>query len=446
VWTKAFWIRTTKGAMSSDEIKLLKEQVKSLENQLKNYENQMYLLQSDIQYSQRAFQMEQSKTQNQVNSLASLILENIKESRQYEEAKESSVMQKVNSIMSSGEEYVGLNMAANTGVNTSTLTNDTNSLINGTIASLANTSTHQQNGAATAILPSSSRMTSNNQLLASTAIPQGQLLSQGSSHQSQTMQQLQQANHMAAVQQSFQQMQQQSRQQSRLQLQQQRQHQHQHQQQRQQLHQHQQHQRQQQQQQQQQQQIQMQQQEIHPHQISSHSEGHGNKRQKTNSSPHDDSTTDPSSILDDPLAGVNPVSVNSSRHLSIGLASTAQSDSSDESSRKERKIYEKMYSFIKAPTSVEEIWNEYAIGLNGQPSIKSLEIEYRTGWRRDAATSKKFNRRKAIYHAIEKGMSKGYTVDECIRLLEDYRYLDREKNLKQPIGWLCHGNIPSQLK
>lgn len=110
------------------------------------------------------------------------------------------------------------------------------------------------------------------------------------------------------------------------------------------------------------------------------------------------------------------------------------------------KIYDKDYAFIKAPSTVEEIWNEYSVGLNNQPSIRELEAEYKTGWRRDPATSKKFNRRKSIYKAIERGLQKGYRLNECIEFLENYRFIDSEKNLKQPIGWLCHGNIPPQLK
>ncbi len=140
----------------------------------------------------------------------------------------------------------------------------------------------------------------------------------------------------------------------------------------------------------------------------------------------------------------NQAQISSARHIPIAINPNSEPPITE--SPKRRKVYEKDYAFIKAPSSVEEIWNEYSVGLNNQPSIRQLEEEYKTGWRRDPATSKKFNRRKAIYRAIEKGLEKGYSLQNCIQLLEDYRYIDREKNLKQPIGWLCHGNLPEELK
>ncbi len=94
-----------------------------------------------------------------------------------------------------------------------------------------------------------------------------------------------------------------------------------------------------------------------------------------------------------------------------------------------------------------EIWKEYTEGIDGQPSIREMESLYSTGWRRDAAVNKRYSRRKVLWKAIETGLSRGYTLDYIIDLLENYRIIDPEKNTKQPIGWLCQvNNIPDLLK
>lgn len=101
------------------------------------------------------------------------------------------------------------------------------------------------------------------------------------------------------------------------------------------------------------------------------------------------------------------------------------------------------YSLLKQITSIRQIWQEYAYGLNGQPSIKSLQIKYKTKWRypEDAST---FKRRKRIYKAIEIAMLNGLTEDELITELENHR-LDKEGNYRRSLQWLCD-NIPEKFK
>lgn len=107
----------------------------------------------------------------------------------------------------------------------------------------------------------------------------------------------------------------------------------------------------------------------------------------------------------------------------------------------------KEVAFAKAPNTVLEIWNEYIIGLDGTPSIKSLEEKYKTLWRREPCVAKKFNRRKPIYMAIERGLARGLSLQECLDLMESYRLTEGGKDgVKQPIGWLGHGNLPEELK
>ncbi|OXB44318.1 hypothetical protein B1J92_E02079g [Nakaseomyces glabratus] len=124
-----------------------------------------------------------------------------------------------------------------------------------------------------------------------------------------------------------------------------------------------------------------------------------------------------------------------------------KSYSSKRGPKKKKVMYHKPFQFIKSPHSVMEIWKEYTEGIDGQPSIREMESLYLTGWRRDAAVNKRYSRRKVLWKAIETGLSRGYTLDYIIDLLENYRIIDPEKNTKQPIGWLCQvNNIPDLLK
>lgn len=450
--------------MSNDEIKRMQDQVNTLEAAFKSYESNYYILQTQLEFQQKNYHADMNKWQSQLVGLVTILTDYVKENHRNIEARETQLLQKLNTLLSLNDDYSSL---GNLNAGNVSMTNDANSLINGTIASLTG-------GGNSAILPSSSRMSSNDQLLTPGSLhAQNQLLGQTTSQlqQQQQLQQFQQA-HLTAPQQNYQQLQpQQNIGQGRLNPQGANQNRH--------------------------QQVQNQglsnqnqnqvpnasqrhgiQNQAHlshrPHHINinqtqdddSVSSTSQNKRRKqssnnTNTNANGSSNTnnnnansssnntnnsasrvttqassDPTSLLDDTLGSVT-------RHVPMAISPATNTE---KKGAEQRKIYDKEYAFIQAPTSVEEIWNEYSMGLNGQPSVKSLEMEYKTGWRRDPATSKKFNRRKAIYHAIERGVAKGFTVESCIRLLEDFRFLDREKNLKRPIGWLCHGNIPPELR
>ncbi len=411
--------------MSSDEFKQLKDQVKLLESHLKVFQNHLYILQNDFQYNQKNYQLEIAKQQNQITNLASLVLDIVKDNRHVEEARENQVLQKITNILNIDvtNEFASLTGAGGTS-GTNPLNSDSLSSIAGLTLNPSSGSNQSSNGSTSnpnSFLNPHNRVNSNDQNLLTP-----------SSNQLSIQQQIQQSQQ--------QQHQQQQQQQQHLIPQHQRQIQPQPQQQLQQQH-------------------HQQQQQHHQH----HQQQQKRKANKQRES--EPETTDAAALLDDddPLDGYtqetqqqpkpiqqlrpslsNQAQISSARHIPIAINPNSEPPITE--SPKRRKVYEKDYAFIKAPSSVEEIWNEYSVGLNNQPSIRQLEEEYKTGWRRDPATSKKFNRRKAIYRAIEKGLEKGYSLQNCIQLLEDYRYIDREKNLKQPIGWLCHGNLPEELK
>ncbi|CCK67832.1 Msn1p KNAG_0A01430 [Huiozyma naganishii CBS 8797] len=112
-----------------------------------------------------------------------------------------------------------------------------------------------------------------------------------------------------------------------------------------------------------------------------------------------------------------------------------------------QRMISKEFQFIKSPHTVREVWLEYTEGVSGQPSLREMENRYQTSWRRDPAVTKHYARRKVLCKAIEKGLSRGYTLEYIIDLLENYRIVDHDKGIKQPIGWLCHpGNIPELLR
>ncbi|SCW04590.1 LAFE_0H16908g1_1 [Lachancea fermentati] len=115
--------------------------------------------------------------------------------------------------------------------------------------------------------------------------------------------------------------------------------------------------------------------------------------------------------------------------------------------RKKRSVFVGEFRFLSSPQSVMEIWKEYTEGFAGQPSLKDMELTYHTSWRREPGVSKKFFRRKVLCRAIEKGLERGYQLQEIVDILEKCRLIDPEKGLKQPIGWLCrHSNVPDVFK
>ncbi|KAM3165286.1 MSN1-like protein [Lachancea thermotolerans] len=120
---------------------------------------------------------------------------------------------------------------------------------------------------------------------------------------------------------------------------------------------------------------------------------------------------------------------------------------SADAAHKKRKLFDRKFRFLASPQSVAEVWKEYTEGLAGQPSLKEMESTYRSSWRRDAAVSRKFYRRKVLCRAIETGLARGYALEEIIDMLESHRQQREGRQDKLPIGWLCRrSNLPSIFK
>ncbi|GCE99939.1 hypothetical protein ZYGM_001616 [Zygosaccharomyces mellis] len=134
--------------------------------------------------------------------------------------------------------------------------------------------------------------------------------------------------------------------------------------------------------------------------------------------------------------------------VSSSSSSTSEAQQHPQRSKIQRpNVFTGKFQFLKSPHSVKEVWKEYVEGINGQPSIREMEHLYQTGWRRDPAVNKRYARRKVLWKAIENGLGRGYSLEYIINLLEEYRYIDRGKGIKHPIGWICQNhNIPEILR
>lgn len=95
------------------------------------------------------------------------------------------------------------------------------------------------------------------------------------------------------------------------------------------------------------------------------------------------------------------------------------------------------YTIYKAPSDVETIWREYTVGINGKPSIQSLEKKYGSKWRLNR-NRKTYARRKRFYKFILQGIKNGHTAEDMITELEKRRlYRDEKGNVKKrSVGWL----------
>ncbi|QLL32882.1 hypothetical protein HG536_0D04040 [Torulaspora globosa] len=100
-------------------------------------------------------------------------------------------------------------------------------------------------------------------------------------------------------------------------------------------------------------------------------------------------------------------------------------------------VHDEDYTLLKAPSNVQTIWEEYTVGIGGNPPIKKLEEQFGNKWRLNR-NRKTFARRKRLYKFILNGISKGKTAEEMIKILEERRlYKDENGEVKRrTIGWL----------
>ncbi|CAI5757980.1 unnamed protein product [Candida verbasci] len=110
---------------------------------------------------------------------------------------------------------------------------------------------------------------------------------------------------------------------------------------------------------------------------------------------------------------------------------------------KRKKIEKKMnILFLHNPTTIREIYDEFYKGYKGQEPLCELDAKYgKHVWRGDSRSkeSKRFQRRKKLCDAIQRGMIKyGKSADEIIDFIEKFR---GDKSLT----WIMNGNLPPDI-
>lgn len=70
-----------------------------------------------------------------------------------------------------------------------------------------------------------------------------------------------------------------------------------------------------------------------------------------------------------------------------------------------------IYSFCRSHTTVQELWDEWTLGIDGKPSVESLEQRYGSKWRRTTSDRQFFSRRNAIIKEVKRIAMQEYNGD-----------------------------------
>ena len=91
-----------------------------------------------------------------------------------------------------------------------------------------------------------------------------------------------------------------------------------------------------------------------------------------------------------------------------------------------------IYKQVRFLYTIQEIWQEYTVGLRGHPSIISLDEKYGSKWR-DSDTDRQFyNARRKIYTAIKELIADGISEQEAVDRLNAYYIPSRWDPKKLP--------------
>ncbi|KGQ89267.1 hypothetical protein MEO_02129 [Candida albicans P94015] len=160
-------------------------------------------------------------------------------------------------------------------------------------------------------------------------------------------------------------------------------------------------------------------------------------------------------------AAVQQAQAHSQSNEPLGMASSSQQRVSKPTKKQSRKksditgskgettgaksspVRKVHITFMHNPTNVREIYDEFFKGYKGQEPLCELDEKYgKSEWRGDSRSkeSKRFQRRKKLCDAIQRGMVKyGKNADEIIEYLESFR---KDKSLT----WLMNGHLPEDLQ
>lgn len=130
-----------------------------------------------------------------------------------------------------------------------------------------------------------------------------------------------------------------------------------------------------------------------------------------------------------------------------GNANNSNSLPNDENSSQNSPDYESKkpkidVNFLHNPTTVKEIYDEFTKGFKGQPPLCEMDAKYgKHEWRGDSRSkeSKRYQRRKKLCDAIDRGMIKyNKSAEEIIAYIEEFR---GDKSLT----WIMNGNLPPDI-
>lgn len=80
------------------------------------------------------------------------------------------------------------------------------------------------------------------------------------------------------------------------------------------------------------------------------------------------------------------------------------------------------YKMNRHIVNINGVWREYATGLSGSPSVKTMEQEHKAKWRKNRTESKFFNTRSVIYKEVEKiANERSISCEEAAQILETRR-------------------------
>ena len=79
------------------------------------------------------------------------------------------------------------------------------------------------------------------------------------------------------------------------------------------------------------------------------------------------------------------------------------------------------YAMLRNITTVNQVWQEYKYGLYGNPSIKSLEMQYGKSWFKPLGDSRFYYARNKIYTIIKNAIAMGKSEEDAVGELEDTR-------------------------
>lgn len=99
-------------------------------------------------------------------------------------------------------------------------------------------------------------------------------------------------------------------------------------------------------------------------------------------------------------------------------------------------------NFLHNPMLIKEIYDEFTKGYQGQMALKEMDSKYgKHEWRGDSRSKelKRFQRRKRLHDAIERGVLKyEKTAEEIILYIEGFRG-------ERSLTWVMNGNLPPDL-